>query len=424
MGALRLGRLLLAVAAALVVADLVAVLVFGAGRPDGSANATATRAAPLRAGVPLDRALPRLALIDERGRATSLRALTRGGRYVVLAPSLTLCHEVCPLTTGALMQLRSELRASGVGDRVVVAEATVDPWRDSPARVRAFLRRTGADVRFLTGTRAQIKSLWKTLGIAYERVPQDDPPDVDWWTHRPETFDVQHTDGVFVIDPRGRLRVVVSGMPAAGPLPRRLATLLNAEGRENLRAPKAPWTAQDLRDDVLHLMGHPAPSSADDAAPPPTRAQATRALAGSPPPLAALHAQGGALLHEGFTQRLAALHGRPVVINAWASWCPPCRGELPLFARAAARHGRAVAFLGLDVNDENNSARRLLATVPLSYPSYADPRGRAAGALAPIVGLPTTIYLDVRGRVVATHPGEYRSGADLEADIARHAAAG
>lgn len=419
MRAFRIGRILLAVAAVLVVADLVAVLVFGAGRPAGRADGATAHSAPLRAGVPLDRALPRLRLVDERGRATSLGALR--GRYVVLAPSLTLCHEVCPLTTGALMQLRAQLAAAGVGDRVVVAEATVDPWRDSPARVRAFLRRTGTDVRFLTGSRAEIKSLWKTLGIAYERVPQGNPPDTDWWTGKPETFDVQHTDGVFVIDPRGHLRVVVSGMPSVGALPRRLETLLNDEGRENLRSPKAPWTAQDIRDDVLHLMGRPAPEAAEDAAPPPTRAQAVKALAGSPRVLATLHAQGGQLLGDGFTQRLAALRGRPVVINEWASWCPPCRAEMALFAKAAARYGKRVAFLGLNVNDSDDAARRLLATVPLSYPSYADPRGHAAAALAPVVGLPTTVYLDAGGKVVATHPGEYRDSADLDSDIRRHA---
>ena len=184
----------------------------------------------LPAGTALVKPLARLPLVDEQGRHTSLAAFR--GRWLVLAPSLTLCHEVCPLTTGALMALQARLRAEGLGRRVVVAEATVDPWRDSPARIRAFKRLTGTTLRFLTGSRAEIHALWPALGVAYRRVPQDKPPDVDWWTHKPETFDVEHTDGVFIVDPRGRLRVAVLGMPALGSrLPRRLSRLLNHQGR-------------------------------------------------------------------------------------------------------------------------------------------------------------------------------------------------
>ena len=170
--------------------------------------------AALATGTAVDRPLGRLPLLDEHGRATSLAAFR--GRWLVLAPSLTLCHEVCPLTTGALMDLRARLRRAGLAARVVVAEATVDPWRDSPARVRAFKRLTGTTIRFLTGTRAQIRTLWHAFGVAYQRVPQGKPPDVDWWTHRPEAFDVTHTDGLFIVDPRGHERVAVPRHARAG----------------------------------------------------------------------------------------------------------------------------------------------------------------------------------------------------------------
>jgi thiol-disulfide isomerase/thioredoxin len=120
-------------------------------------------------------------------------------------------------------------------------------------------------------------------------------------------------------------------------------------------------------------------------------------------------------------QRLHDLRGHPVVINSWASWCPPCRQELPLLAAAAARDGRRVAFLGLDVNDEPDAARRFLGQHPVSYPSYVDAGGDATTWLGHFVGLPTTIFLDPGGRVVATHTGQYSSAAALAADIARYA---
>jgi thiol-disulfide isomerase/thioredoxin len=110
-----------------------------------------------------------------------------------------------------------------------------------------------------------------------------------------------------------------------------------------------------------------------------------------------------------------------VVVNAWASWCPPCRLELPLFAAAAARFGKRVAFLGLDVNDEAGAARRFLAAHPVSYPSVVDDGGRAATWLGHFVGLPTTVFLDASGRVVATHAGQYTTAAALAADVTRYA---
>src|ERR1700680_2746784 len=77
-------------------------------------------------------------------------------------------------------------------------------------------------------------------------------------------------------------------------------------------------------------------------------AQARASLSGSPPALASLHARGGQLLGGGspaLHAQLAALHGTPIVINKWASWCEPCQSERLTFQHAAASLGRRVAFL-------------------------------------------------------------------------------
>src|ERR1051326_1798830 len=98
-----------------------------------------TKAAPIY-GVRVDRAVPSVPLLDEHGRHVALADYR--GKIVVLSPVLTLCHEVCPLTTGAFMSMERAVRRAGLAGRVVFAEISVDPWRDSPARLRAFSRLT------------------------------------------------------------------------------------------------------------------------------------------------------------------------------------------------------------------------------------------------------------------------------------------
>jgi cytochrome oxidase Cu insertion factor (SCO1/SenC/PrrC family)/thiol-disulfide isomerase/thioredoxin len=151
-------------------------------------------------------------------------------------------------------------------------------------------------------------------------------------------------------------------------------------------------------------------------------ALAARALSGSPPPLAALHAQASKLVgaESGFANRLRALRGYPVVINAWASWCTPCRSEFGLFAAASSRYGRRVAFLGADSDDSAGDARAFLAQHHVSYPSYqTSPQGLSS--LAVIEGLPTTIFINRAGKVVFVHTGQYDSLGSLYQDIQNYA---
>jgi cytochrome oxidase Cu insertion factor (SCO1/SenC/PrrC family)/thiol-disulfide isomerase/thioredoxin len=159
--------------------------------------------------------------------------------------------------------------------------------------------------------------------------------------------------------------------------------------------------------------------------PPASVAAALNQLAGSPGPLAALHDQANQIVGSdaALTARLYSLHGYPVVINAWASWCTPCRSEFPLFATASARYGRRVAFLGADSEDSGANARAFLAAHPVSYPSYRTTT-EALNAITPVSGLPTTIFIDPSGKVVHVHIGQYGAEGTLEEDVRMYALGG
>jgi cytochrome c biogenesis protein CcmG/thiol:disulfide interchange protein DsbE len=158
----------------------------------------------------------------------------------------------------------------------------------------------------------------------------------------------------------------------------------------------------------------------------PTPAQARAELAGSPAALAGLHRQAAELLDGGldaYRARLATLRGRPVVVNAWASWCGPCRFEMPYFARTAVRFGRRVAFVGVNAGDANDDARKFLRRHWIPYPSYVDPHDEIAHEVGVRAGLPTTAFYDRDGKVAYVHQGQYRDEAALVADVKRYAGA-
>lgn len=162
----------------------------------------------------------------------------------------------------------------------------------------------------------------------------------------------------------------------------------------------------------------PAPRSAAPGA----SAEAA-AFRGSPPALAALHAQADALLSGGpaaFAARLRELHGYPVVVNKWASWCGPCQTEFPAYQRVSVIDGRTVAFIGIDGKDTNASAAAFLRRFPVSYPSYVDPTEAIARTIGAAIYYPQTVYINRQGQQVFVHAGPYETAAALQQDIGRY----
>jgi thiol-disulfide isomerase/thioredoxin len=147
-------------------------------------------------------------------------------------------------------------------------------------------------------------------------------------------------------------------------------------------------------------------------------------LAGSPAPLAALHKQANDLLPggtEAYEARLARLHGYPVVVNVWASWCGPCREEFPVLQKLSAQYGKKVAFLGVNSQDSEDAAATFLREAPLSYPSYSDGDKKIAIAIGVNIGYPDTAFYDKTGKLVYLKQGPYPHTSELEADVRRYA---
>lgn len=141
--------------------------------------------------------------------------------------------------------------------------------------------------------------------------------------------------------------------------------------------------------------------------------------------LMSLSSQANRLLGGGsraFSARLAGLRGYPVVVNVWASWCPPCRAEFPYFQKASVQLSRRVAFVGVDTLDSSSAARHFLHQFPVSYPAYEDPAGAIGRRIGTLGGVPVTAFYDRSGHLVYLHQGPYTSKRQLLADIARYGA--
>jgi cytochrome c biogenesis protein CcmG/thiol:disulfide interchange protein DsbE len=94
----------------------------------------------------------------------------------------------------------------------------------------------------------------------------------------------------------------------------------------------------------------------------------------------------------------------PAVVNLWASWCGPCRKEMPMLAREAERH-REVQFVGINTQDRQEAAADLLTRTGVTYPQLVDVDAVVLGDTR-VPGLPVTLAVDADGRIVDKVIGE------------------
>ena len=161
------------------------------------APGAAARDAALRSGAfEPARPAPELALPATSGG--EFRLSRQRGKVIALTFGYTSCPDICPTVLAELAQVR--LRLGAAARRVQVAYVTVDPERDSAARLRAYTEQFDKTFVGLTGTPEQLAAVWKAYGVS---VVRRDLPGT-----RPPMYLLHHSASVFLVDPTGRLRVI------------------------------------------------------------------------------------------------------------------------------------------------------------------------------------------------------------------------
>jgi cytochrome c biogenesis protein CcmG/thiol:disulfide interchange protein DsbE len=109
---------------------------------------------------------------------------------------------------------------------------------------------------------------------------------------------------------------------------------------------------------------------------------------------------------DGGTVTLAQFEGKPLVMNFWASWCPPCVAEMPDLEKVFQDVKDDVQFLGVNQSDQKGAAERLAAETGVTYPLASDPNGEVFRAFGG-AGMPTTVFIDPDGNVVDVVTGQF-----------------
>ena len=167
------------------------------------------------------------------------------------------------------------------------------------------------------------------------------------------------------------------------------------------------WAAVGAASAVLGVLALVLAVTGSDTAPSSSTAGGDRAPAFR---LSDVRDESGSVSLEDF-------RGRPVVLNFWASWCVPCRKEMPALQEVSEEVQDRIAFVGINHQDNRGEAVAFLDDTGVDFPAGYDPEGATATAYG-LYGMPTTIFISPDGRILERHRGEI-SESDLRRKIER-----
>lgn len=112
---------------------------------------------------------------------------------------------------------------------------------------------------------------------------------------------------------------------------------------------------------------------------------------------------------DGGTLALNDLVGTPVVLNFWATWCGPCRNEMPALQAASERFGDRVKILGVDQAEDAASVQAYIEELGITFTIPMDTDQQVSSGLYNVQGLPTTYFIDAEGKIIKVWMGEMNS---------------
>ena len=294
-------------------------------------------------------AMPAFGLVDQARNPVNLATIA--GKDVIIGAFHTTCHETCPLYTALFLQLAKTVPAT-----VQLVEVTTDPATDTPATLSRYAKDTGASWTLATGTSEQVTSFWKPFGVGIA------------------TGDA-HTSTLALVDRHGYIRLVYRGVPKVGnDIPTSLVSLLSAQGLAQLASGGDGWGAPDVLQALTTITGpEQSPQTRDGKA-------ASFTLSST----------------DGTTVSLAGLAGKPLVLNFWATYCPPCKAEMPMLSSLVPQSGARLVLI--NEGEGADTARGFLAQLRIQEPSLLDSElkvGREYGMSA----LPMTVFVKADGTI-------------------------
>lgn len=124
-------------------------------------------------------------------------------------------------------------------------------------------------------------------------------------------------------------------------------------------------------------------------------------------------------LGNGPDVNLSGVRGEPLVVNVWASWCPPCVAEMPMLSQAARDLSGDVRFLGITLQDDPKSSLEMADAMDIPFASVIDPVGEVRGSMA-IPGPPVTFFITPEGKIAGRFDGALPNAETLSALLANY----